>query len=469
MQAILRIPRGAPVDDVSVEAILAMLDDAGVVIDHTSRGKVEAAIAEHQTGSADLTVTVAEGVPPQRGADGRISWLAEFGPTGRVDRAPPPTSQVEDADDPVDYYELSPFVLVEAGEAIATVIDPEPGFPGVDVYGNAIEAEPGQPAAFRCDDTVSLDEDGRLVAARSGLPCLCDGTVRISCMLDLNEPVSFATGNIRFDGTVIARQGVRDRFLVEATGDVVVGGLIEAARVVCGGNLEASGGIVGREVGTIDVAGDASARYLDAVDGRVAGNLAVHRELINCNLTVEQSLDLAQGAIIGGRLTVHGAVRASILGSSGGVPTELRLGLVPELTDLLNRITETMRRIDERLRTLREQILPSGSRAVTDSGCRRRLAARATELVNTRRGLSEQFRRLKARFDAQCHVEVRVTRTVHPGVTLVLPLTAIRFVEPVTGPITLSRGEDARLEIDHPSGERFNLLDVAQITPLGVW
>ncbi|MHC5008727.1 MAG: FapA family protein, partial [Planctomycetota bacterium] len=127
------------------------------------------------------------------------------------------------------------------------------------------------------------------------------------------------------DGTVVVREGIRDRFELKATEDIVVDGLIEAATINCGRKFTCHQGMAGKGRGQLDVGGDAVAGYLDDVKGCIKGNLTVQREMVNCELVIGGNLICDKGRVIGGSVAVSGRVQVAALGSNAERATTLIL------------------------------------------------------------------------------------------------------------------------------------------------
>lgn len=127
----------------------------------------------------------------------------------------------------------------------------------------------------------------------------------------------------RSRATSISTKGVRDRFIVEATGNVIVDGLVEAATIKCAGHLAVRGGFAGRERGFAEVGKDMTGKYLDNVQGEVKGELRIDREIVNSELTVVGTLRSPNVTIMGGKITCHGEAEVAALGSPSGVPTQI--------------------------------------------------------------------------------------------------------------------------------------------------
>ncbi len=198
-----------------------------------------------------------------------------------------------------------------------------------------------------------MDEKGCVIAEIDGLLQFHRAEVKFSPVLEVAEFVDFSTGNIDFDGSVLIRQGVRDRFVVKATRDIIIHGLVEAATIVCGGNFDCRRGIAAKDRGQIAVEGDADVGFLNNVRGEIKGHLTIRREIINCDLVIGQDLRCERGAIIGGTTTITGSLRAMTLGSEAESETVLVLGSVPLLTARLNELKKSCPEWKEQLERFR--------------------------------------------------------------------------------------------------------------------
>ncbi len=464
MHAYVRIPADCPSSQVHTAGLMQLVRDSGLPTGDDTATMLDQAVGQFHDCPRELRVTVGQGVAPRRGADGRIEWQAGFGPDAAADH---PSL----ADGPIDYYECSRFVSCREGQHLATLVPPEPGQPGFDIYGKRLAPTPGRPYPLRPDPSVRIAGDGRVLAERSGLVTCGTHTIHISPILEVAEGVDFSTGNVRFDGSVMIGQGIRDRFQVEATEDVVVGGLVEAAHVTCGRMLRADGGIAGRDIGTIQVGGDAVARYLVGVKGSVRGDLEVVKEIIHCQLQVGGALELRGGTIIGGHLCLANKVEVGELGSDAGVATELRLGHVRELTDALNRLGVALPPIDERTRQLRER-LEMLSGFVEDQQARQardQVADALRRLIARREKIVDKLAALTERFNTACRIELTVYKTIHPGVALMFPKARLEFHTPMDGPVTFRRHRDGRIRADSAAGREMSINAFARVLRTSKW
>ncbi|HEB61414.1 MAG TPA: DUF342 domain-containing protein, partial [Phycisphaeraceae bacterium] len=318
-------------------------------------------------------MVIARGTPPKHGKHGGIVFLGRFRELGedRAFRAAAETSETENLPDdvqtenkeevleqvddgPVDYRSQSTLLTVHAGEVVARIIPPEEGCPGVDVRGKKLACKEAKPFELRHDKTIEIRDDGAVVAVESGMLVVQNGRLRVARELFVSNYVDFSTGNIEFAGTLTVNRGIRDGFKVVIDGDLTVFGLIEAAIVETTGNATFKQGMAGRDKGTIAIGRNLEANYLDCVKGSVSGDLVVHREIVNSDLSVGRNLIAPNAAIIGGSIRVAGSVNARCVGSpSQGA--DLTLACVDSLNPLIFQARQLGKRIEKELEQTREQ------------------------------------------------------------------------------------------------------------------
>ncbi len=309
----LVVPAEFPREQLTPQACQKLLKESGIRTDEGLVKAVGSLVAKAKQDPGEHRAVVAESIPSVPGEEGRVEWLVgENGPE-------------ELSADPVDFYEKSAYTLIETEQVIAKIIPPTKGTPGSDIFGKTITAKNGRSVKLILGKSIQKKSNGELVAKADG-PLVREGkTVKILELIEVPEFVDFSTGNIKFNGDVHIRKGVRDRFEVETTGNVIVDGLVEAATIKCGGCLVVRGGFAGREMGHAEVGGNMIGRYLDNVQGKVKGELQIDREIVNCELTVTGKFNSPSVTIMGGQITCLAQAEVAVLGSPTGVPTHLVL------------------------------------------------------------------------------------------------------------------------------------------------
>jgi hypothetical protein len=401
---------------------------------------------------------VARATPARHGVDGYIEWLVD------------PAESTDDHDgQPINFYNRSSYVMVEAGQVVGRIIAPILGEDGRDVLGRTLAARSGKAASLTLNETIMANREGQLLAQQAGVLVRTGDAARIDNVLDIPEFVDFSTGNISFDGNVCIHKGIRDLFVVQATGNVDVHGLIEAATVDCGGNMIVRGGMAGRERGQVAVGGDMVARYLDRVCGQIHGELRIEHEVINCNLTIHGSVQSPQGSIIGGRLIVVGAVVIGTLGSDAGVPTSLLLGTVPTLETPMFQLDP----IIEQLTAKRDALLSEQKQL----GMNRRLNAlvkeRQTEILYELQQAEQYLTRatvarqtLEVEIGKRRTIDVTIDRRLYHGVMFTVGPRQLCIEQEQRGPVRIRLGSDGQLMFARGDGPAQALSQIAKVHTL---
>ncbi len=425
----LVIPGAFPREGLNAQVCINALKEQGVEVGNDVVQAVEKLLAEDANDGSTLRGVVARSVEPRDGKDGYVEWTID----GK--------SSVDEHVNKASYYEQSSFVMVKPGQVVGVIHRSTNGSDGRDVRGNTIAAKQGKAADVKHDETILVNSKGEVIAQDEGVLVRKDGRVSVRQVIEVTEYVDFSTGNIDFTGDVIVHKGVRDCFVVKATGNVEVSGLIEAATIDCGGNLVAHGGFAGRERGHAHVRGDLSGKYLDNIEGQVHGDLKIDREVINCDLTVHGGVDMPHGAIIGGNLAVTRAVLVGTVGSGAGVPTRLRLGSVPKLEPLLRKLEDGLPQLEEKLtEMLREKNrldLAAKAKRLTanDKELQTEIMFELEPLIKrVARGKMAQTR-LVERIEQMRTIELNVQRKLNFGTVVEVGESAYRITDECRGPV----------------------------------
>lgn len=288
-------------------AMEAVCREAGIALNDQVRAHLTSMLDQYRAEPQAIERVIARPINPKDGADGYIEWQEGYDPLARA--------TVIDDNGRVDHYAGLNFIRVEEGTHVGTLHEPTAGTHGHDVFGKPIQATPGEPVSLKIDETVNVDEAGRMTAARDGVITVKDETLVVTKLLEISDHVDFSTGHIDFDGCVDIRQDVRDLFQIKSSGGLSVGGLIEAATITCDGNFIGHRGMVGRGRGSLTVHGDAEIGFLNTVTGTISGTLTVRREIIDCKLIVKGGVIAEACAVIGGTLELRGKSVIGIIGS----------------------------------------------------------------------------------------------------------------------------------------------------------
>ena len=367
--------------------------------------------------------------------------------TGAVKR------NVADDNSRVDLRDLGTLVLVSPGNPLMRRIPPEPGVDGVDVFGRPLPAPPVQDLRFGGDlggAAVDPADPDLLVAAIAGAPHVGPQGVSVSPVVEVKS-VDLHSGNVAFDGTLQVAGDIRSGMSVRVTGDVVVKGTIEAARVEAGGDVVVQGGIIGKAEavrathgGAVDTAlircrGRLQARFIENAVVQAGTDVVVASGIRHSDVAAGASVLVGpprsgQGSISGGRTRALLAVRAGVLGAVAGPDTLVQVGVNPYAESQRLALEARRRALEDELGKLRQLVAfftQHPERAPGDlAGKTVATQARVDEEMAT---LDAELARLAAQQVAPADAVIEAGRRLHGGVVLRVGARSLSIVEDRVG------------------------------------
>ncbi|HAG69989.1 MAG TPA: hypothetical protein DCL38_08450 [Lachnospiraceae bacterium] len=264
-------------------------------------------------------VVVAEGRRPEKGKDG---WYERFFQTS-FSRKP---KELEDGS--LDYQNIEWFETVRKGQKLMEYHDAEDGTDGCTVTGIVIKAIKGKPLPVLRGKGFTVSEDGRTYFAESnGYVELKNGSLEVHTVLTVKE-VTFTTGKIIFDGDVHVQGNVSDGGHIEATGDILIDGMVEGATIRADGDIVIKNGVNGDNKGSITSKKSISSSFFEyatvTAGGSVNTNYILSSRVYSGDMV---KVSGGKGSIIGGVVYATYQIQAQSVGNEAFVRTILKLGL----------------------------------------------------------------------------------------------------------------------------------------------
>ncbi len=436
--AVLSIPANVFADQFTVDGLVAALKSAQVEITDSVLERLNQLVAEPPAAETAHRVTVAEATAPVHGKDGYVQWLIE-------EEHKPPIKE----DGSISFYEQSAYTMVSAGQVIGQVIPPEPGQDGRDVLGKTIASKSGQEADLRLDETIVVNEAAEVVAQLDGVFMRVSGRPTIRQVLEVPGYVDFSTGNIDFHGDVIVRKGVRDLFVVRATGRIETRGLVEAATLDADGDIILAGGMAGRDHGLIRSQSNVIARHLSGTRLEVKGDLLFEKEMMGCDATVRGRVVSQQGSIIGGTLSGAHEIEVAVLGSPAGVETTIQLGSLPLLRARVRKLEEVVSQLGNLLKALVQQ---RDQLVATEKRLPRSVRDRLIKITEDIRTADEQRKEAQRKHDEAAELikvllsfKATISKMLHVGVIFGISRQPMRVHMDVLGPLEIRVAESGQV------------------------
>ncbi|TVQ38272.1 MAG: DUF342 domain-containing protein [Spirochaetaceae bacterium] len=420
---------GVTVSPDRMKAYLSLLDGRGsgrrvdqdIVADALARhnvrhgirhGVLKAAVRAVTGGRRITNLLIAEGTPPGRSAGKTFELLVQ--PAGG--------SAVTIRDDGgADYKNQGNIRTVTAGTRLARILPHHAeARHGTDVTGAALPPAPQPEAEPQIGAFVRTERqpDGTLllVAERDGDFVMQDNRLEIRVEYRVEGNVDFATGNIRFPGSVNVSGSVTGGFVVIAGGDITVGETVEASLLSADGRIVVRQGIKGAGKGVLRSRSAIGTGFAEQAALLSVGDISVASAALHCTVKTNGRLVVNgdRGAITGGSVRARHGVTAANLGSPNGVRTSISFGQDYLIADQIEKQEKEIETIKRRVTAVDQSMRGSGLTPDQIDELRRE----KKRLLKAMEKRSLRLFTLRERFEEHHDAAVTVPGTVHPGVTL---------------------------------------------------
>lgn len=314
MEAVIRLKR--PFEgSYTREQIMEGLSKEGVV-----QGILEDVLEdmlEHERYGEDIVI--AKG---KHKADGKDGYYEYFFKT-EIPRLPKVLE-----DDSVDYQNVEFFETVDKGQKLAVYHPATTGQYGYDVRGNLVMPVRGKDKAkLRIHGVEILDDEVTYISGMDGRVELLGDEISVYPVFTYRGDVTTSVGNIRFNGDIHVTGYVGSGVIIEATGDVVIDGNVEGARIKAGKSVLVRSGVSAANRGSIQAGDNINGKYFEKAK-LYAGRNIESNYLLNCEAIAMGKVIISgkKGSISGGVTSAIAGVEASVIGNPVELKTIFEIG-----------------------------------------------------------------------------------------------------------------------------------------------
>lgn len=265
---------------------------------------------------------VAVGLAPVHGRDARIEYFFNTDINLQPKR---------NEDGSVNYKELNTISHIQKGQLLARLHKEDLGKQGKTVFGEAINPRTVRSEKLEFGNNISINEDRtEIYSDVTGHASFLNGKVFVSDVLKIPADVDNSVGNISYDGSVEIAGNVKSGFSVLASGDIIIGGVVENAYVESGGQIVVKQGIHGMHNGTLKAATNIMTKYIE--NAKVyAGGFVESEAILNSDVsaTAEVRVHGKKGVINGGTIRAGRSIETDSAGTEMGTITVLEVGVDP--------------------------------------------------------------------------------------------------------------------------------------------
>ena len=349
--------------NLTAKAILNAAQEAGVKKGFSKEHLIQLAhLAAEEEPNSQVDLQIASGKIAVNGKDALIKPLVESAQTRIL-------QPKEKEDGSVDMRDLGDIICVNVGDPLAKKIPLTQGKEGYTVTATPLSPEPGNDIELVVGEGthISSKNINVLVSDKVGLPKLINNGMEVDEIYKIKN-VTVATGHINFTGSVIIDGDVNEGMKVTASGDITVGGFVESATLVSGGDITISGGIIGRKHDiekthitditmsvNINAKGCIYAKYGQYAQIKCGQDVRIENQLLHSILDINGGLwvgksEHADGKLVGGYIKVGTSVHAGMIGATAGSNT------VVNFEHKIIKFKEEIHQIDERLKVESTQV-----------------------------------------------------------------------------------------------------------------
>lgn len=363
---------------------------------------------------------LAEATLPIEGHDASIQYFFDVNATAKP-------KQNEDGS--VDFHQLGNIELAEKGMKLAELTPADRGRAGISVLGTPLPPRKVKVLRLRYGRNIRMTEDKcRLFAEVPGHVTLVDDMVMLSDVYRVPANVDASTGDITFSGTVEVTGNVNTGFAVDATGDIIVNGVVEGAILKSGGNIVLKRGMQGMERGKLEAAGNITAKFLEnckvKCDGGLMADAVLHSE-VECKEKIE--IKGKKGLINGGHIRTYGEISASTIGSTMGSSTKVEVmserDLILRRNELLDSIKEKeeeLKKIESVAEVVKQQLAQKAEVAEEHLAFIKRAAKMKPQIKKDIKQMQYEADSIQATIDKNRGACIKVYKEVFSGVKLMV-------------------------------------------------
>lgn len=375
---------------------------------------VSKAMAE---GKPQEEVVVAKCEDPKDGRDGYFEPFFDQMGSGAIDDS-----------GNIDFSERGAAQTVEAGTKLGRIHPPGRGTPGRDVLGQMLACRDGEQCQMQIGENVELEADGQTcVAMEPGVIVNTPWNLAVTDLYQVDTDLDYSVGNLRLSkGSVNIKGSVREGFTIISPGNVWVGETVEGATIESEADVIVKGGLSMNDKGRIIADGSVSARFALHAVVEAKGDVVIGGSITDSFIMAHGRIICTKekGLIQGGELHCAKGLECNEIGSDLGVATKIIVGVDLKQDEELNRELKAVREKAAQI----EAALGTGSpqEILKRTPPAKQAAARA--LISALGQIRNRIQELKAkqeenleRAKLECaKATVKVTKAIHPGTTITM-------------------------------------------------
>ncbi|MCA9304595.1 MAG: DUF342 domain-containing protein [Phycisphaerales bacterium] len=478
LEGVLTVSPPERIDVIDEPTLIAYLEGAEVhprAIDKDAIRSLLKQLDEHPGKTAQAIV--ARGTEPVRGTDASIT----FDPSIQLElnRIRARKAAFENAvakgtlqSDPegenaINFYTMSPFLIVHKGDPICTITPEVPGKDGSDIYGESIASVDGRDNTNTKDPSLCR-RGNSVTAAISGNLIVQPDSIRINSVLEIPRDVDFSTANVDFPSDVDVGGGVLDHFSVRAEGSIEIRKLVQSSAIDSNQSITLHQGMAGKNSGTLAALQNLTAGYLESVHAVVGGDCNIQQEITNSQIQIAGELHAPTAHARGGEISAARGITLGVIGSIQGVETIVVLGELRGVVELVRKTQKYLEQLNKSI-TAKQNAYERFTQSIgkpTPAQIEEQMGLEfeLSELRSKIGKLDAANQKLLANAMTRMTARITVNETIFAKSVLWMPGYKAVFQRDIRGPITITLSSKGEPVVDS-AGELRPLREIAKLYP----
>jgi uncharacterized protein (DUF342 family) len=329
--------------------------------------------------------------------------------------------KIPEGNDRVDYRSYSPFVIVKKNQVLARLRPRKEGVPGMNIHGENIPFQTIQPAGVQGGEHTRTE--GPLILAEiDGQMVEKGGVLEVKESLTIKGPVGYATGNIIFPGDVYITGPVSDGFKIYSGGSVTIKQTFDVTSAITKGDLQVSGGIIGRGRGLLKIGGALKTKFIENCRAAVRKTITVERGIINSHVWTLDTIEMGdRGLLLGAEIYAFKGIKTGGIGRRNGKSSKIYCGVDFTLEQEKEKCNLLIKTLGAKIRIIRN-FLETGEEPEKRNAAQKEL----DRLLEEQRQTSEKLTGLLAKTVPNENAVIEVSGEVVPDT--VIEICQIEFV-----------------------------------------
>jgi uncharacterized protein (DUF342 family) len=327
----------------------------------------------------------------------------------------------------IDYREYSPFIIVKKDQALAKLRPRVEGRAGKNIHNTPIPYKTIYPKGVIGGDHTRTDEK-YIIAEINGQFIQEKNRLHVQDRLIIKGGVGYATGNITFPGDVIIDGPVSDGFKIYSEGSVTIKQTLDVTEVMTKGDLNVSGGIIGRGRSIVKVGGAIRTKFIENCHAACRKTITVETEIINSRVFTMERLDLGEKSfIIGSDITAIHGIRVGNIGKKTGKSSKLHCGIDFTVQQEIERNNSQLQLLSTKEKKIRELMALSPANPEKQV----KLEVWLHRIAEEQYKLQNRLWDLMGRLNVNEHAAVEVYGEIAPGTLIEICQIALFVAEPL--------------------------------------